>query len=223
MKRSGPFAICWIIVAAACGDSSGPAIVSVTSVSPDRGPLAGGTTVTITGANFQDITRAAVGGVALLNVTAQSSTQITGVTPPGLATGAQEVVVTSSSRGNAHCAACFTYTQFPGPLQLRVIMNQDSSPPLGALLVQIEGGPVSAVLATGPVVAWSYTATNPAYLIVRGDLGIGSFLATIAVADTQESVRSRYHATVRQASARGTAGYAQLSAANYFVSILPVQ
>jgi hypothetical protein len=179
--------------------------------------LVGGTSVTITGTNFVNITGVTFGGAALLSVTVVSPTQISGVTPPGQATGAQEVVVNSSDRGSGHCVSCFSFTQFPGPLQLRLLANADLSLPLGALLIRIEGQPVSAIL---PILAVPWSTTGmPAHLIVTGNMGPGSLLATIQVPDTQEAVRRLYHATVQQATARRSNRYVQLNAGDYHITV----
>jgi len=223
MTRSAAIAGMILVAAAAarCGEPGGPALgPTVTSVSPDRGPLAGGTSVTITGTHFTDITGVTFGGTPLVGLTVVSAVTITGTTQPGVSTGTQEVVVTSGSRGSGRCAACFNYTQFPGPLMLRLgNYAADSSHPLGALLIRVEGGPSSAIAASGPAIPWISSATTPRDLIVSGDLTAGMVLATISVPDTQEAVRRRYNVSVRQATGRRSARYQQLNSTSYPVSI----
>lgn len=218
-------ALLLVVVAGACDSGTAPQLSPVvTRVSPDRGPLAGGTNVTISGASFIDITDVSFGGVELVGMTVVSKTTITGTTPPGSHTGAEAVVVTSEHRGSGRCPDCFRYTQFPGPLELRLsAAPTDSAVPLGALLISVTGGPLSGVTASGPAIPWSSVATTPAHLIVRGDLMAGSVLATIAVPDTQEAVRQRYSVSVRQATARSWTRYQQLNAADYVVAIAPAQ
>ena len=107
--------LCVVPIAAllltACGsDSTAPnEPVSVASLSPSSGLLAGGTTVTITGTNFIDVTDVTIGGIALGNRTVVSSTQITGTTPPATSTGPKDVVVTSNAHGSSVCSGCFSY------------------------------------------------------------------------------------------------------------------
>ena len=55
--------------------------LSITSVTPASGPTAGGTTITINGANFQAGSTVLVGGVAATSVTFVNSGQMTAVTP----------------------------------------------------------------------------------------------------------------------------------------------
>jgi hypothetical protein len=80
----------------------------VSSISPNNGPTAGGTKVTITGTNFLAGALLLFGSTSATSVTVNSATQIQAVTPPnasGLAT------VTVENRGNlsANLASGFTY------------------------------------------------------------------------------------------------------------------
>ncbi len=70
---------------------------AVTSVSPNGGPLAGGTVVTITGTNFTGGSGATFGGAACTAFTVVSNTSITCTTPAG--SGAVNVVVTATGSG----------------------------------------------------------------------------------------------------------------------------
>ncbi|MGO9857079.1 MAG: IPT/TIG domain-containing protein [Acidimicrobiales bacterium] len=56
-------------------------VPTVSKVSPNSGPVAGGTSVTITGSGFTGATSVAFGAVATTNFTVVSSTQITAVAP----------------------------------------------------------------------------------------------------------------------------------------------
>lgn len=73
--------------------SSTPAVVD--SVSPASGPIAGGTRVTITGANLTGATTVLVGGSDATDVTVDSATSVTATTPAGIA-GFADVVVDAS-------------------------------------------------------------------------------------------------------------------------------
>ena len=70
---------------------------TVSSVSPNTGPIAGGTAVTITGTNFAAGATVTFGGTAATNVVVVSGTQITATTPAGSA-GAVTVTVTNLER-----------------------------------------------------------------------------------------------------------------------------
>src|SRR3954463_12200239 len=97
-----------LVLTACGGDSTAPSEpITVTAVSPASGELAGGTSVTISGTNFIDVTGVTIGGGALGNRTVVNSTQITGTTPEATNTGAGDVVVTSSHSSGV-CSGCFT-------------------------------------------------------------------------------------------------------------------
>ena len=81
---------------------------TVSSVSPNNGPVAGGTAVTITGTNFAAGATVTFGSAAATNVVVVNSTTITATTPAGSA-GAVTVTVTSSSGQSGSLANGFTY------------------------------------------------------------------------------------------------------------------
>jgi hypothetical protein len=93
----------------------------VTGISPNNGPIAGGTAVTITGSGFLPGATASIAGSPLVNVTVQSSTSIAGVTTTTLAVGSGDVVV-SGSNGAGVLTGGFDYrlglTQFGTPISL---------------------------------------------------------------------------------------------------------
>jgi hypothetical protein len=80
---------------------------TVTSVSPNNGPVAGGTAVTITGTNFAAGATVTFGGNAATNVVVVSGTQITATTPAG-SVGAVTVTVTVNGQAGS-LASGFTY------------------------------------------------------------------------------------------------------------------
>lgn len=84
---------------------------TITSISPDRGPLGGGTTVVITGTNLSGASAVSFGGVAATGFTIDSATQITATTPAGGA-GPADVVVTTLG-GPGTLAGGFTYVAAP--------------------------------------------------------------------------------------------------------------
>lgn len=85
---------------------SGP---SITSISPASGPIAGGTTVTITGTGFTGATAVKFGSTAATSFSIVSDTQITAVSPAG-ANGVVQVSVTTPIGTTPDTAADnFTY------------------------------------------------------------------------------------------------------------------
>jgi len=91
-----------------------PAAPTVTTVTPNQGPTAGGTSVTITGTNFAGATAVNFGAIAGSSVTINGSgTQIT-ATSPEEAVGTVDVTVTTPAGTSAKSAADeFTYLAPP--------------------------------------------------------------------------------------------------------------
>ena len=84
----------------------------MTSVSPNNGPAAGGTGVTITGANFVSGATVTFGGTAATSVVVTNSTTITATTPAHAA-GAVNVVVTNPDTQTGTLTNGFTYNAIP--------------------------------------------------------------------------------------------------------------
>ena len=86
-------------------------IIYISSVTPNSGATAGGTAITITGANLTGAISVTVGGIAATSVVVVSSTSITAVTPAGTA-GAKSVAVTTPD-GTATAENAFTFVAPP--------------------------------------------------------------------------------------------------------------
>ncbi|MFO0112862.1 MAG: IPT/TIG domain-containing protein [Sphingomonadaceae bacterium] len=85
---------------------------SITSVSPNAGPVSGGKTVTITGAEFQNATSVRFGGIDATSFTIDSATQITAVTPAAGSASAVDVEVTNAT-GTGKSVGGFSYLSGP--------------------------------------------------------------------------------------------------------------
>ncbi|HLG91434.1 MAG TPA: IPT/TIG domain-containing protein [Acidimicrobiales bacterium] len=120
-------------------------VPSVTGLSPSLGPVRGGTTVTVTGANFLGVTRVSFGSTAATSFTVNSSTQITATSPPEAA-GTVDVTVTTPGGTSATSSADRFSYQAPAPGQIYV----DNS--------------VSAT-GTGSVSTGSFSTTQPDLLV----------------------------------------------------------
>ena len=81
---------------------------TVTSVAPNSGPTGGGTTVTISGANFVSGATVTFGGTPATGVSVSSSTSMTAVTPAHSA-GSVTVTVTNPDLLSASLTGGFTY------------------------------------------------------------------------------------------------------------------
>ena len=90
------------------GSGSNPA-PTVTSITPNTGPAAGGTSVSIAGTGFLPGATVSIGGTAATGVTVVSGTSIT-ATAPAHAAGTVSVVVTNSDAQNGTLNNAYTYT-----------------------------------------------------------------------------------------------------------------
>jgi hypothetical protein len=155
---------------------------SVSSVSPDEGPTSGGTSVEISGTNFQanglDLVEAVkFGGHTTTNFTVNSSTSITVVTPPSeTAAGVVNVTVLANGEQSVENAGSkFTYVvPIKANAESPVVkgVSPDEGPAAGGTTVTIEGSHLEGVTAVqfGSVSAASFqessastiTAVSPA-------------------------------------------------------------
>lgn len=146
-----------------------PAVVAptVTSVTPNAGPLAGGTPVIIRGTGFTGATAVAFGSDLATNVNIDSATQITATTPARVSAGAVTVLVRNSA-GDGTLAAGFTYVAAPTVTSVA----PTTGPATGGTSVVIDGTNLTgaSVVTFGGVAATSFTvisntritATSPA-------------------------------------------------------------
>jgi hypothetical protein len=113
------FAFIISIVPAKVFAVSSPTIGSIT---PAFGVVNGGTSITITGTNFASGATVTVGGAAATSIVVVSATQITALTPSGVA-GANNVVVTNTDTGTVTSAGGFTYVATPSAVDLGTAAN----------------------------------------------------------------------------------------------------
>ncbi|HKD40870.1 MAG TPA: SBBP repeat-containing protein [Myxococcaceae bacterium] len=90
----------------------GSTAVLLSSLNPNTGPTAGGTTVALRGANFAPGATVGVGGAAATNVQVTSGGTISAITPAHAA-GAVDVVVTNPNLQSSTLAGGFTYADPP--------------------------------------------------------------------------------------------------------------
>jgi acid phosphatase len=143
----------------------------INGVSPNSGPTAGGTTVTISGTGFAEGATVKFGNTSATNVNVIGSTTITAVTP-ARSSGSVNVVVTNPNGQNANSANGYTYTS---PTQSPAVstVSPTSGPTSGGTQITITGTgfaagatvTVGGTAAGGVVVSNSttITATTPAH------------------------------------------------------------
>jgi outer membrane protein assembly factor BamB len=89
-------------------------VPAVSDVSPDAGPLKGGTPVTITGSGFANGAKVTVGGTRAVNVHFVSADELTATTPSGTAGTATVLVTTVGGTSPAGATGdSFTYDPVP--------------------------------------------------------------------------------------------------------------
>jgi hypothetical protein len=145
---------------------------TVTAVSPDSGPAAGGTTVTISGSNFASGATVDFGTAQATGVTVSNATSIAATAPAG--SGTVDVTVTDTGGTSATSSAdnfIYTATQPPTSAPTVTAVSPDSGPTAGGTTVTITGsGFVTGMTvqfgsapATGVTVAGSasLTAVSP--------------------------------------------------------------
>jgi hypothetical protein len=93
------------------GFSYGNFFMWVSGISPNAGPLTGGTLVTITGVGFSSGATVTIGGTPATSVVRVNATTILANTPPanGLVAGAKNVVVTNNDNSTSALPGGFTY------------------------------------------------------------------------------------------------------------------
>lgn len=86
---------------------------SVSALSPNSGPIAGGTRILISGSDFQEGAGVTIGGNPATEVTLISPTQLSALTPPGTA-GPAAVVVSTAYGSSSATPADFRYVDVVG-------------------------------------------------------------------------------------------------------------
>jgi hypothetical protein len=144
----------------------------VTGVSPDAGPLAGGTAVTVTGTGFTaGASTVDFGTVAATDVTASTTTSITAVAPAG--TGTVDVTVTTVVATSSTSAADqFTYEAAPAVTGV----SPDTGPLAGGTAVTIIGTGFTGATAVyfGAVAGTGLTVDSPTSITAVAPAGTGT-------------------------------------------------
>lgn len=114
-----------------------PVVPTISSLSPDRGPTAGGTSVTIIGTGFTSGSTVTFDGDAA-TVVFVSATELTATSPAHATPETVDVVVTTA--GTASAPADFTYEEDPAPVVPTISsLAPNSGPEIGGTVVTITG------------------------------------------------------------------------------------
>ncbi|MFJ8039381.1 IPT/TIG domain-containing protein [Kitasatospora sp. NPDC096147] len=183
----------------------------VDRITPDQGPAAGGTTVTLTGRHLAGTRSVSFGGAPAANVTVVNATTVTATAPPH-APGTVDVQLTSAG-GRTVPAGRYTY-RAPAPVITGIA--PDHGPAAGGTVVTITGGNL------GGATAVSFGAVPAAAFTVESD---GRISATAPSASAAGPV----DLTVTTPGGSAKAGYnytrdtSKLTASPLLLSIAPGQ
>ena len=137
----------------------------ISTITPGQGPSAGGTVITIVGANFLPNPRVSVGGGEATGVMRTSATQIVALTPAGTP-GTADVVVTNSDNQAVTRTAGFRFVPAPtltaispanGPAQGGTRITLTGTNFVQGASVSLGGVPASVVTVTSPTTATAVT------------------------------------------------------------------
>lgn len=150
----------------------------VTGVSPERGTPAGGTTVNITGSDFDEVTAVKFGSADAASFKVNAEASITAVSPAG--TGTVDVTVeTKAGVSPATTADHFTY----GPTITRLEPN--TGPAVGGSTVTITGSGFTGASAVnfGPHEATSFTVDSDDSITAVSPAGSGTVEVGVTTPD----------------------------------------
>lgn len=148
---------------------------AITAITPNVGPLSGGTNITITGNYFVSGAAVTIANVMATNVAFVSAAQITATTPAGSGVGAKDVKVINPDTGTGSKSGGFTYCVIP------TVTVQDATN-IGANGAVLNGYITDEGNASATMVGFDYGLTtgygSEATSAYSG--GVGSFSQTIS-------------------------------------------
>ena len=141
---------------------------TVTSVSPSAGPLAGGTSVTVTGANFTGATAVKFGGSTAMTFKVNSSSSITATSPAGSGT-VDVTVATPGGTSSTSAADQFSYIAAPTVTSV----SPASGPAGGGTSVSVTGANFTGATAVtfGATAASSFTVNSASSITTTSPAG----------------------------------------------------
>jgi hypothetical protein len=150
---------------------------AVTAVSPNTGPAAGGTPVTITGSGFTGATAVNFGTTAATGVVVVNDTTITAISPAGA--GIVDVTVTTPA-GTSEASALDHFT-FIGAAPTVTGISPTSGPATGGTLVTITGTDFTSATAVnfGTVAGTNVIVVNASTITAISPAGAGTVNVTV--------------------------------------------
>ncbi|MFI6310238.1 IPT/TIG domain-containing protein, partial [Nocardia fusca] len=165
------------------------AVPTLTTVVPNTGPVAGGTTVVLTGTNLTGATAVSFGGTPATSFTVNSSTKITAVAPAG---AAGTVSVTVTTTGGTSNGVAYTYIAVP----TLTTIAPNAGPVAGGTTVVLTGTNLTGATAVsfGGTPATSFTVNSSTQITaVAPAHSVGTILVTVTtVGGTSNGVSYTY-------------------------------
>ncbi len=149
-----------------------------TGLSPNNGPVGGGTTVTITGTGFTGATGVSFGGTAATSFTVVSDSTITAVAPAHAAGGVTVLVTTAGGTSVGGEGALFTYNALPTVTGISPATGAAG----GGTSVTITGTGFTGATAVrfGTTNATSFTVNSATSITATSPAGTGAPHVTVA-------------------------------------------
>ncbi|MGY2011691.1 beta strand repeat-containing protein, partial [Nocardia gipuzkoensis] len=151
-------------------------VPALANVVPNSGPVAGGTTVVLTGTDLTGATDVSFGATPAASFTVDSATQITAVSPAGTGT----VQVTATTAGGTSNGVAYTFV--PVPALTTVVPNSGSA--AGGTTVVLTGTDLTGATAVsfGATPATSFTVDSATQITAVSSAGTGTVQVTITTA-----------------------------------------
>ena len=166
---------------------SGPALAAlnpvITGLSPTSGTVLGGTSVTITGSDFQPGAAVFIGGAPALSVSVESSTRLVAVTPRGSA-GSANVLVRNPDGSAVTLNGGYYFSAVTSDLALTGL-SATSGPVRGGTLMNLTGtGFSGSTVLFGGAPAVGVSVLGPSSISLRTPAGVpGPVSVTVRNAD----------------------------------------
>ncbi|MHB8817035.1 MAG: IPT/TIG domain-containing protein, partial [Steroidobacteraceae bacterium] len=179
LSLAGAIFVVLVCTLGLAGTAQAQAPPIITNVSPNIGPSAGGTSVTITGNFFSGTTSVSFGGNAAA-FTFNAPNQITATSPPG--SGTVDITMTNGVGTSLPNPPTDQFTYVAAPTVTGVSPN--IGPPVGGTSVTITGTNFSGATAVrfGGNAAGSFSVNSPTQITASSPAGTGTVDVTITTA-----------------------------------------
>lgn len=172
---------------------------SISQVQPNSGPVAGGTTVIVQGANFQPGATVTFGGRSATNVIVTSPGAVFAVTPAGSQAGLTNVTVTNPDGRSATLFNGFTYVSYPAVNVTITQLDVSGFPTIRGFVKVLDAAlkPITNLTAGNFVITENGTTQSPITIQAQGG---GEPVAVAIAIDNSSSIDDAELASVTAAA-----------------------